>query len=139
MSKKIDVWFFDNDEQEGEYLHDCLKELKIDNKFEIKQITKSVVESMDIIGSPNLIIIDTTSIAGDLLPYGCWDSIYSNLRHFAEQHKSSYFYIVSYVKSWAKDYFDELKEDLGEEIIVEFGSNGANELAHYLNDKRGIL
>ena len=131
---KLEVWYIEPDKKDHEHLKQSLEDKDLLNKFKIKHISKALVEIMDLEGTPDIIIIDTSSVQG-IIPtaLGCWDTLYANLRYFIEKHRSSKILIVSYVKSWAEDYLEELKRDLGEEdYYIEIGDNGSLHIIEYL-------
>lgn len=132
--KKLEVWYLEPDETDIKHLKQSLGDAELSEKVNIKYFDRSLVELMNEEGTPEIIIIDTSTIQG-IIPssLGCWGTLYYNLRYFIEKHRSSKILIVSYVKCWAEDYFEQLKEDLGEEDYhIEIGDNGCLQIIEYL-------
>lgn len=124
---KLNIWIIDKDDEIMiKQLKDILEAEKLLNRVNIKHIKKFIVECMDLEGTPDIIFIDTTAIQGEMpTPYGCYDTIYHNLRYFVRKHTSSIIVVASYVKSWATDFLEDLKGDFRDEAVVECCENGA--------------
>jgi len=117
--------------------HPYLKMYLNKNKkhFKIKLFDKEIVEMMETEGTPDIIIIDTSMIQGQIPSMlGCYDTIFANLKYFAEKHISSTICIASYVSTWAEDFMDDLKAHLPDSFI-EQTKNGDQHLAEYLISK----
>jgi len=112
------IWIIDRDKNRIKMYKDFLEEENLLKKFKIRRFDV-LAEAYDVEGTPDFILIDTTSIMSGMTLYGCFDTAVSMCRGFAEKHKSSNFCIQSAVKRWAEDIIDEITEQFGEETITE--------------------
>lgn len=116
--KKYTLWIIDDDKVRTRQYKDFLKMENLQDKIKIKRFDV-LAEAYDKEGTPDFILIDTTSIMGGITLYGCFDTAVSLCKGFAEKHTSSVFCIQSAVKSWAENVIDEIREDFGQNIVSE--------------------
>jgi hypothetical protein len=137
MKRKVTVAYFEPDKETYDQLKRFLKSENIDKQFEIKWYNKPIVYYMEEDFIADIIIIDTSSVQGEILfTLGCEDTLYANLRYFVERHRNSTICITSFVLGWAQDWLDRLKEDFeGEDKYIEYCQNGAENLTRYLQGR----
>ena len=116
--RKYNIWIIDDDKIRIKQYKDFLKEEKLLSKFEIRTFDV-LVNAHNEEGTPDFILIDTTSIMGGITLYGCFDTAISSCIYLAKKHTSSVFCIQSAVKSWAKDIIDEMTQQLSNEVVCE--------------------
>ena len=112
-----ELWIIDNDKRRIKLYKDCLEEEGLLDKLRIKQFNV-LAEAYEKVGTPDFILIDTTSIMGGVTIYGCFDTAVSICRSFAKKHTSANICIQSAVKRWAEDIVEDIKIDF-EDCVVE--------------------
>lgn len=128
---KYTIWIIDNDKIRLEQYKDFLKEEGLLDRIIIKKFDV-LTEAYNIEGSPDFILIDTTSIMGGVTLYGCFDTAVSLCRGLAEKHRSSIFCIQSAVKRWAEDVLADMTEDLKESVVAECIEADAEEFIKWI-------
>ncbi len=131
MIKKYTLWVIDDDITRRKYLIDTLEDEGLKNRINIKYFNV-LSEAYNVIGTPEFILIDTTSIMGTGTLYGCFDTAISLCKGLAEKHKSSCICIQSAVKRWAEDVMEDIKDYFGDEVIVEAIDGGAYDTIAWL-------
>ncbi len=132
---KYEIWIIDNDKNRIKLYKDFLEEINLLKDFKITQFNV-LAEAYEKEGTPDFILIDTTSILGGVTLYGCFDTAVSICRGFAEKHRSSVFCIQSAVKRWAEDVIDELIEQLEKDIVIEAIEASGEKFIEWINKWR---
>jgi len=136
---KTKVMYIEPDEKDFIHLKRILKSEKLEKQFEIKHCQKWLHELIDTPIDADIIIVDTSAVQGELITVlGCEDNLTANLRYFIEHHRSSRICLVNYVKAWAEDWYERIKEDLDkEDCYFDYAQNGASNIIEYLQKVQG--
>ncbi len=77
------LWIIDNDKRRVKLYKDCLEEENLLDKLRIKRFDV-LNDAYHKEGTPDFILIDTTSIMGGVTLYGCFDTAVSICRGFTK-------------------------------------------------------
>lgn len=138
MEDKLTFWHI-SDDVTIQYLDRSLRRPKWDKglqdhvlkHLEYKIVGTSIVSCMRLEDSPDIFIIDMSSVSNNNVN----DRHFDLLKKFAEKHSSALFCIVSMFKSHMEDGFNELNSYVKDEIVVEMWGNGNESLADYMYKK----
>jgi len=125
-NSKLEVWWFDDDDFFYRYFSMKLKNeyRMLKDRINVTRFT-SLAAELEREGTPDIIIIDTTTMTDVGTYVGNWDRYAMTLlRKFAEKHVSSQFVISSAVGYWAQDFVRELQqtiEELAPVKVIECG------------------
>lgn len=134
--KKIEAWYIEPDKMNPDWFQNYLNRHKIADKVDFKHYQIYLDEAIKLEGTPEIIFIDTGAITGGTCFGGCSPSMTFTLKDFLGKHRSSYIVIVSYVRIWAEDYLEQIKEHMSnEDLFVDIGDNGAEEIVDYIANK----
>jgi len=114
--KEVDLWVIDDDKYRFKLLKDELEENNINIKIRQFDILYDAFQAS---GSPDFILIDTSSIAGKFSMFANKKTLVSLSHRFADEHKSSNFCFICAVKSWANELAGDIYEMFDKEIIFE--------------------
>lgn len=113
--KKTLVWVIEDDDILCDMINEHLKTAL--PKCTIKNFD-SVIKALKATGSPDVILIDTTAIAGGIMPTGCWSLFEANLGYIVEKHQKAAYGIYSAVGVWAEDLVESIQERFKEVKIT---------------------
>lgn len=130
----IEVWWFDD-----ETINHRLLLSLISNKRHLKKRVKlecftSVKEELFKVGSPDLIIIDTSTLTKYMYVENWEKYALSMLRAFVEKHTSSILIISSAVKLWALDFSEEIRKQIPELEYVKIIEDGVMPTLEIIED-----
>lgn len=112
------VWVIEDDKIMYDIIADGFKEF-VGGDFELNHI-ESVPKALKMTGHPEVILIDTTAIAGHgIMPMGCWSLFEANLGYLVEKHLSAVFGIYSGVGVWAEDLIESIQDRFSEVKITQ--------------------
>lgn len=138
--KKLNVWIITD--EEPNYIDMYLRQWRYDEELcnhvkkhlSYKKVGSWIQDCMNLIGTPDVIMIDMGSITSTNTALQM-DYDIPRLLQFCKDHSSSIIHIMSYVDSWANDTKEELIEYLKDEVVIETGHNGDEAIANYMADK----
>lgn len=138
MENKLSVWIISDDASLFSLhraMQICASDVKtcehVNKHVEVKIVGSSLRTCMSLYGSPDIIILDMSCVT--LL--NAHDTHYDLLKAFARKHTSSIICLVSMCMPLANEAFQELKNTISDEVVVEKWENGMGKLAQYITSK----
>jgi len=123
--KHLEIWYIEPDDYEMDYLKQYMTGEQL-NKINVIHKRKMTNEE----GTPDIIFIDTSAINPAASTGFNGISLTYQLIDFVKRHKSSLIFICSYVRRWAEEYLEELKEELStEDLFIKICDNGYTSIA----------
>lgn len=126
----MNIWWLEDD---GMIFKTMMDGLKLED-IKVKRFTNGT-DMCNAGGSPVMIIIDISAIfGGGISLLGCWDTVFSIIKHIVDLHPGAVFGLYSAVGVWASDVIEELMEEGPDTVMEQIAYDNDSRVFLSIND-----